>query len=316
MHPIPCYNNKGEKDRILVQNFYRDTREEVDALFRDLDEDTDRFYYRGLGSARYKLYTSGQRFIIENGIPWTEGDPFHFYSAIVAKTRASHGAAIEQLMKLGGVHYNNHVALFSYIQHYGGPTPFLDFSRDPYVALYFATEKGRAKATGNELDDYFSLYRVPRKLSEKFNLAWFEAQRRTGFEAEGMLDVAWWWQSLILAIDDQTIMDGLKVEGRVANNLNVINQKGLFLTNVRPDTPLLELILEHEREYMRASAFDMRVPSKRFKCDNIHVDHLDYVRDKLKARTPAITEDFIYPDHKKIFESVKAEILAERLARV
>ena len=314
MAVIPHYASKGDKGQVFVQDFYRDSEPEVDALFRQLEsEEADRYYYRGMSSGRYKLLTSGQRFIIENDIPWhTDGDPFWFYSSVLDKTRKAHGGVIKKWMDFANVHYNNHIALFSYIQHHGGPTPFLDFTRDPFVALYFATEAGPLKERENELDEYFSLYRFPRDLYTKLNQAWVDAQQRTNSEPAGMLDLAWWWQSKILAIDDETINEGFKIGGSVANNLNVINQQGLFLTNLHRDMPLAELILDHERNVMRAPYYELGVPSKRFKCDNIHYGMLEYVRKKLTNRTPAITSDFIYPSPKQIFATVRKDILDER----
>lgn len=307
MAQLPFYSNKAAKDLIFQPTAYLNHREEVDRLFGMFERsDVVDYYFRGMGKASYKLYTSGQRYRIENDILIDEIDGASLYQRILHRTRRAQGGVIEQLMDASGISRHDDIALFSYIQHHGGPSPFLDFTEDPFVAMYFAAEKVKICPTENELDQYFSVYSVPRYVAKPFNFQWKQAGPRWGLEGTHMASYSAWHQGKCLVMTQDWIQQEIGPEvGRVRNNLNIINQKGLFICNNEPTLPLMEMILEHESKLAHAALKD-RLMSSHFKCVNIHNSLAEYVQEKLAARNPAVVEPFIYPVPGDILTEVKS----------
>ena len=64
-------------------------------------------------------------------------------------------------------------SILAFIQHYGGPTPLLDFTSNLSTALFFAFD-------GREDDNYASLYIVPKS---KFIFGEIGAIYNSGYEA-------------------------------------------------------------------------------------------------------------------------------------
>ncbi len=54
------------------------------------------------------------------------------------------------------------LAMLSYLQHHGCPTPFLDFTSDVRVALFFASQEPKGAGNGSELDNYFSISSIAK----------------------------------------------------------------------------------------------------------------------------------------------------------
>ena len=93
------------------------------------------FYFRGQSNALYRITSSIQR-AWHSGGSWKTKVPCltfpKFSKELVKFARAGVFA------KFRRNHLMDHEIL-AYLQHNGCPTPLVDFSNDPYVALYFAT---------------------------------------------------------------------------------------------------------------------------------------------------------------------------------
>lgn len=93
----------------------------------------------------------------------------------------------------------NKVSLFAYLQHNGVPTPLLDWSYSPYVALYFAIKDAGPS-------DQIVLY--------DFNLTKYEKDYPKDFDKYG---------NSIIGARPITILD------YPSENINQLNQQGLFM---------------------------------------------------------------------------------------
>jgi hypothetical protein len=107
------------------------------ALLDDLRNDG--YFFRGLPDSRYKIASSIQR-IWHGGGCWKCANPSmtfpSFMCSLLDFARASDIFAF-------GRHCLMDHEIWAYLQHYGCPTPLLDFSTDPLVAAYFATANRR-----------------------------------------------------------------------------------------------------------------------------------------------------------------------------
>ena len=114
------------------------------------------YAFRGMKEAKYKLYTSAQRCWIANHLT-ANNEHFHAYVdeliCQVKKTRC-----IDYFVK-HKISVNDFL-LMALLQHYGKPSPLLDFSYNPFVALFFAFDGVSLSSDSNSINDYVSIYRI------------------------------------------------------------------------------------------------------------------------------------------------------------
>ncbi|WP_284461762.1 FRG domain-containing protein, partial [Chryseobacterium sp.] len=79
-------------------------------------------------------------------------------SNLISATKKWNNEVVKKLLINSGIDENNDLAYLSYMQHFGVPTPFLDYTNNPYVALFFAIDGINFTPSDNEIDNYFSLY--------------------------------------------------------------------------------------------------------------------------------------------------------------
>lgn len=108
--------------------------------------------YRGLNDGSYKNFTSAQRRLFLND--YSEDDFIRLINeeikSLKEDTQYSRYLAEHQLG------FDEWHAL-SYLQHYEGDTPCLDFTKDFHMALFFATDKV-SSGNSNPLSKYISFY--------------------------------------------------------------------------------------------------------------------------------------------------------------
>ena len=134
-----------------------DTHKEFDTIYEKLNKST--LLYRGIHEARYKIYTSAQREWITNeyskqGITFTQ-----FIHSIISNIRKN--TILSKYYKSLNINEND-LLYISLLQHYGAPSPLLDFTHRLNVALYFAIDGMKIVSSDNDIDDYFSLYIIDR----------------------------------------------------------------------------------------------------------------------------------------------------------
>ncbi len=315
---IPRYESASEKGLIFQPNEYVHHKEEVDQLF-DMFSDKDKdgqFVFRGATSASQKLYTSSQRFWLGNELFKREESHVAFNAKVMWQVRQDYSETINRYFSHIGLDPNSGYSMLSYMQHYGAPTPFLDFTEDPFVAMWFASQDRMATDHDSALDQYFSVYSIYRGLSKALNKplqATFEKWKSESGEEYAQKAVssyhAGFSQGSILIIADQEL-DEIFGKGpkRIWNNLNILNQRGLFVFNGSPDLPLMEEILRLEKQ-LPSDPSRNRI-SDAIKCVNIHRNLSEYVRMRLSQITPAITKEYLLPDPFKIMErAVRAALI-------
>ena len=197
------------------------------------------------------------------------------------------------------------------MQHYGMPSPVLDFSHSIFGALYFAWDKcdRTLSDTQTQLSDYISLYVINKKI-DWVNCSVQNVMRNSAEQMNDMLqkdklftagmvdtkDVEKEFLKLpylkfkdwnFVAVEDnpenpvKISIPALKFdcEYQIIND-RIISQQGMFIANNTLDKPLVELMNDWCKE-------------KYFVCYNIHKKLLDYIKQKY-FDTNDINEERMY----------------------
>lgn len=275
----------------------------VDKIFEQLDElhATGDFIFRGSTDAKYKLYNSAQRYYINNELfkqVNSENIPEHydnFIESLIVESKNWNNGTVRKLLIASGVDEENSLAYLSYMQHFGVPTPFLDFTFNPYLALFFALDSTTYVPSDNEIDNYFSIYYTYQ------NATIFESWKHV-FKTNGQnLDSGKITYKEVNKNSMHILLPDTE-SYKILNNTNIINQQGLFFYNNDALKPLEETYLEfadYTKEYLGEKKFkEMLMLDTLSNCFNIHKSLIPYIKEKLKEK--GITSDFVYPDAYKM----------------
>lgn len=155
---LSTYNSLQEKADIFKERYQCiDTWPNLEELLKQgISADC---VFRGMNEAKYKNYTSVQRYFITH-----ELDKSGLTVSQVVQNEVKALLSENNLLRLYfdslGVE-KNWFLLNSFLQHYGGITPLLDFTKNPLVALYFMQEKATVPTNGgDDIDNYCSLYYI------------------------------------------------------------------------------------------------------------------------------------------------------------
>ncbi|NUQ15891.1 MAG: FRG domain-containing protein [Flavobacteriales bacterium] len=316
---IDFYNNLADKGN----NFDRytiDTQAQLDDIVKHwtTSDNTKNFIFRGVTEAKYKLYNSAQR-------SWKTyelanlGKTFQdFIQTEVDKAKAFQNNLLTKFYNAFG-HTAYDLSILSFLQHYGAPTPLLDWTYNFDNALFFGID-GLKHNPSSDIDNYFSIYAI--------DLRWHEFISITT-HLENSLD------QIDRILREYPAADAKEVLGRIENlnysyfhdlklfylpgytsggiffginsrptfklvynqhNLNIINQEGLFVFNSDPDHPL--------EDYFKGknnSSFDGTFYIPKIICFDIHKSLDEYVKRHLtEGRAIPIDKDFIYPQEENI----------------
>lgn len=99
---------------------------------------------------------------------WANRSYLEYVNDLVKK--ASGLPLLAKVFKYYKLHYTQtDFPTLSILQHYGAPTPLIDFTYNLDVALYFATEFCKPSNSSNPLDHYFRLMRLIGTVRLKMN---------------------------------------------------------------------------------------------------------------------------------------------------
>lgn len=153
---------------VQKRTFFRqrtiDTVEELDELINRYGAKTNHLF-RGVHDAGFMLYSSLQRTWKLKGWFKRPIDYPQFVARLVANARLYCGGILANYIKANGGDYNNDVSVLSILQHYGCPTPILDWTYNFRVALFFAAYgvSSPFPRSNREIDRYLSVYYIKEK---------------------------------------------------------------------------------------------------------------------------------------------------------
>jgi hypothetical protein len=143
------YQTFAEKDpRFVVERLK--TIADVQARLSDLK--SQGYYFRGQREASWKLVTAAQREWFGRSLHLRFSTIHDFIQKHIEFQRSNANAKfVVECPQL------NDIAVLSTMQHFGGPTPFLDFTTNTDAALFFATD-GMQPDGSDEITKWFSIY--------------------------------------------------------------------------------------------------------------------------------------------------------------
>lgn len=286
----------------------------IEGIFDELkkfQEKGDGFIYRGSSEAKYKLYSSSQRIYMNQDlhlqVPSDSISEHYrgFISKLIDGCKSWNNGVVGKLLQASGIHMNNGLAYLSYMQHFGVPTPFLDFSFNPYISLFFAIDNLTYKPSNTEIDNYFSLY-----YTFKDNTA-FQSWKYVFNKDLKSQDLSY------ETIDEKDMSIILPDEElyKIMNSANIINQEGLFFYNNHPWYPLErtyhEFVTFFKGERGQAKFDELLMTETVSGCYNIHKSLIPAIRKKLDEM--GINKNFIYPDMNDFRSKVTKQGILESL---
>lgn len=321
MATLPPYHNRAEKEAIFTNCVFCDSETDVLDWLKDIDSgkfDGSGISFRGMTRSSYKLFTSLQR-------QWILRD--------LSGSIADHHAPVTELLQeawrqnevRGFLSTEDHIGegpddlgMLSYLQHYGCPTPVLDFTSNIRVALCFAVEEPKQAGSVPELDKYFSVYIFHPQIVDAVNSGLSKAwQDHSPGQVE---EAARWFRSYeMTALQDTLIFKPEWVEEMLAPRVVHLatserfeRQAGLFVLNNTADQPFPEALYAFvdsrtmdgaERRSVRTWVTSL----------NINRAHAVLVRRWLNAQDPPITQEYLLPVGKT--HAWVPELFAEVLKR-
>ena len=322
---IPTYTTLEEKaNHFEATNI--ENKADLDNLINEWTErdKNKRIIFRGVKEAKYKLINSAQRFWIGEELESLGRSYEEFIQTEIDKAKEFHNRLLEKFYAAFG-HPAYDLSVLSFLQHYKAPTPLLDFTYNFDTALFFATKELRHEPS-IDIDNYCSVYAIDTKVTTDFpsiishiklslteidNIIIQSKGRKINVTNElkkfERLHYKTFHELRLFYMPGYTrkgIQFTLKSRPKFKlvynqHNLNIINQKGLFVFNSDPTHPL--------EDYFSGgygTGFQSTFHLPKMKCWNIHKSLNEYIVRHLIERKPIpIDNEFMYPQEEFIASS-------------
>lgn len=326
MADIPVYKSLDEKRRSFKEDafFIINTKEELDQWFHKYStnfpkEQAVDYIFRGMSEAKFKLFTSAQRYWISDNMAQWKPEYLYFDFILDLVERAKKNPLLKKIFNLYGYSIEERdFPILSLLQHYGAPTPLLDWTYNINCAAFFAIDGvQRRPGSGDTIENYVSIYSIHKKkfsrnrelisIMDFFNISKFptlEKFRYIGEEANPNANILF----ILSDFEPITLLNyrgPLKVRTykplTSLYNQNIIPQEGLLMYNPFKDRPIEQLF------NVDPLGEGQNLHLEPFMCFNIHKDLTEYLR-RLLINRHGIQKGFIYPylydDAKAIKEAV------------
>lgn len=314
----PVYSSLREKSQHFDHTII-ETKEELDKILDQWSQkdDSKSFIFRGVNNAKFKLYNSGQRAWMGQELEKMGKSYIDFIQEEIDYAKGFQNNLLVKFFNAFG-HNAYDFSILSFLQHYGSPTPLLDFSYNFECGLFFCMD-GLNHFASSDIDNYFSIYAIDTRQYEFISILEHLTKQTSSIEyllsknADKNVDAS----SVLnnLEILNYSTLEGLRLfylpgyqdRGTIftipsrpdfklvynQHNLNIINQEGLFVFNSDPTHPLEDYFNEG-----KSKVFNSFFRLKKILCWDIHKSFNEYILERLAANN--ITRDFMYPQEEFI----------------
>lgn len=322
MAKLEYYNTIADK-QIKFDHYTIDTKDNFGKMYEKLLADKvkkgNNLIYRGVTDSKYKLYNSAQRHWIQKELNlWSPLDFHSFIQTEIDKAKTWQNNLLDKFYRSFGLSTAPELGVLSFLQHYGAPTPLLDWTYNLDCGLFFGID-GLKHNEGVELDNYFSLYIIDKSANynELINYADLHKQARefianvkktepdiNSFNIEKEYEnIAYSLiKGTVLVYISDTEKDEYQPSLYTNTNFNILNQEGLFIYNDDPKRPLEDLFKGKENLEEGDTFFLTKIT-----CIDFHKNLLENVQKLLEKRK--INRDFIYPKEEQLAWDAYMEFL-------
>ncbi len=315
-----------------------ETKEEFDEVF-DKFIDSRNILFRGLNEAKYRLYSSLQREWITSKLYEKHPSYEAFLSTLIKNAKLQEGEILSKYLNKIGIDSENDLAVLSFLQHYGCPTPLLDWTYSFPNALFFATQNLKKPEGKWEIEKYFCVYYLEEEFFEKASLQQVFA---TGLKKQkeklknefieqvkssrvfegfiGKLITPEHIDKMFYQLHGKQLMTYMtKIEKLVKapmlyfsddktdehlkynlnTSMNIVNQNGVFTWNASPTKPIEHIPFE------KSKASENNKVVLFSKCININKQLVRHVKKRITKL--GINQKYIYPDARRIAQHAFAK---------
>jgi len=329
MGKVETYSSLEEKGEAFEQTNIK-TKEKLDDIIAEYKvNDNKDLLFRGCKEAHYKLYNKAQREWISKEL-FNLGFTFEeFITNEIKNARTWQDNLLVKYFSAFGKPPND-LMILGFLQHYGAPTTLLDWTYSFENSLFFATDGLKLIESDNEIDNYFSVYlinnkkrNIPdfieelrneteiissmfeynsmknKKQSKELLESWFSIEYKDISKSEILVIPG--YQENFLLHENKKLSFNLVYNQQ---NLNIINQQGLFIFNKTHDKPL-EFICNG-----KPNSDKLVWTFRKIICLNIHKSLFEYTKKRLNEHKPfPINKEFIYPQEELIAKNAFQQML-------
>jgi len=325
MASIPTYLNFNQKSTLFKNgsenSFIVNTEEEFNNLIKGLNEICKEkspldVIFRGVKSAKYKLFNSAQRYWIQNDLSVKKDVTYYSFLLNLLEIAKSIPVVNHVFNRYGYLENKRDFPILALLQNYGAPTPCLDWSYTIQSALYFASSAQECNCT-DSIDDYISVYRIDKYkhrgeflnskdcnngVELKEFLEWNDCKPKSNscyylsdYEPDGFSLDEFSYNKPYPTRQPQ-IQKGL-IQTSIFNQ-NIVPQDGLLVFNPHEDKCLEEMF------NISVSEKGANLDLSKFYCYNIHKRLIPYIKSTI-LEPKSINYKFMFPNMYDIVNEIK-----------
>lgn len=264
------YESLEEKGEIFKSSGY--LRIDTVANFCDWFDafSKENILFRGVKEAKYKIYTSAQRLYITHDLALSGKSVEDLINEVLKQVKQQNDGLLKKYFRsMNGADYD--MLYLSYLQHYSGISPLLDFTTSCDKALFFMQDKSCFEKNGEDgIGNYFSLYMIGNQPENRKIYNFTDEFIQDMFSFKTMKEYA---KSIVFQSGQLNLSQHKKYSFA---NLNLVAQDGRFVFYCNGTEPM----------------------ENNISCVDIHKSIAPYIKKELEKK--GITKESIYPQEEKI----------------